>query len=181
MRLTQHISYAMVFSCPLKFSVDARPELLSLPIQLEASPARRRRLRDEDSRAYGYLERRDDAADGRHRRHVAATDGPRAWQLNGRDRGGLDHVCAARRRRFFATWAPRQCCTAPTTAASRPSWAQSHNTPGKRHRGLESRRLEEEAVAAIAAQRCFIVFHCVRAGCKCLLHASSCCAFLAQP
>ena len=138
-------------------------------MRVEASPARRRRLPDEDPRAYGYLERPDDAADQRHGRHVMATDGPRAWQLNGRGRSGLHHVCAARRCRFFATWAPRRCCAVPTTAASRPLWDQDDTTPGKRHRGLESRRLEEEAVAAIAARRDLIVFHCVCADCKCVL------------
>jgi hypothetical protein len=123
------------------------------PVHVEASPSQRRLLHSEDPRALGRLERPYGAADGRHGRHVTPTDGPGARQLKGRDRGGLHHDHVARRRRFFATWAPRQCCATPTTAAARRSWSQHHRTHGRYCCRCGSCRLEEAGVAAIAAPR----------------------------
>jgi hypothetical protein len=80
------------------------------------------------------------------------TDGLRAQQLKGRDRGGLHHVHAVRRWRFFATRAPRWCCAEPTTAAPRYSWSQDHRTNRRCYYGRGSGRLEEAGLAAIATR-----------------------------
>ena len=129
------------------------PEATPRLALLEASASYRRPPPREDPCALGRLERTDGAADGRHGRHVTPTDGSRARQLKGRDSGGLHHDHVARRRRFFATWALRQCCATPTTAAARRSWSQHHRTHGRHCCGRGSCRLEEAGVAAIAARR----------------------------
>ena len=112
---------------------------------------------------------------------MTPTDCPRARQLKGRKRGGLHHDHAARRCRFFATWAPRQCCDEPTTAALRRSCSQDHRTHGRCCGRRGSYRFEEAGVAAIATRCVSASVDYAAASCESVLHLSIWCTTLARP
>ena len=144
----------------------------------------RRPPHGEDPHPRGHLQRPDGATNGRHGRHVTPTDGFRAWQLKGRECGGLHHVHAVRWWRFFATRAPRQCATLNLRRRHRAaSWSQDHCTNRRCYYGCGSGRLEEAGRAAIAARRVSWKSQKTMSqqGCESVLHPSTWCTILARP
>ena len=119
-----------VFLHVLRYSsICTKWELTVVYSYLEASPPQRRLLRSEDPRQSVLPERPNDAADGRRGRRVMATDGTRAWQLNGRCRGDLHPVHTVRRRVIimsFMTRAPCRCSASPSFSF-RPAALLLHN------------------------------------------------------
>ena len=116
-----------VFLHVLRYSsICTKWELTVVYSYLEASPPQRRLLRSEDPRQSVLPERPNDAADGRRGRRVMATDGTRAWQLNGRCRGDLHPVHTVRRRVIIMTRAPCRCSASPSFSF-RPAALLLHN------------------------------------------------------